>query len=240
MSDVTLASFTRCVTGPVQAFASNRGSGVQSRSLFRGDLCVPLEADGQNKTLFWDGTGCLLYRQAHLDRSLGGGAAAAELEPLHDRLVAILKGMGKLFADETRCPVLDPGRGKTKTGYFWILACDDRPWARLTPLAVIYSYAPRRGGKHVGTLLDGFSGILQVDGYDGYNTLTRPDRTGGPVKLAYCRAHLRRKFYEITRRVLRKCSVSWPRLSKPTSNSHLRPRVRHRAALLGRVLRTPP
>ena len=84
-----------------------------------------------------------LYRQAqiftrdgiHLDRSTmaasGGGGFAAELEPLHDRLVAILKGMGKLFADETRCPVLDPGRGKTKTGYFWILACDDRPWAGL-------------------------------------------------------------------------------------------------------------
>ena len=42
--------------------------------------------------------------------------------------VPILKGMGKLFADETRCPVLDPGRGKTKQGYFWALACDDRPW----------------------------------------------------------------------------------------------------------------
>ena len=149
-----------------------------------------------------------LYRQAqiftrdgiHLDRSTMAawvGAAAAELEPLHDRLVAILKGMGKLFADETRCPVLDPGRGKTKTGYFWTLARDDRPWASLTPPAVIYSYAPGRGGKHVETLLDGFSGILQVDGYDGYNILSRPDRTGGPVKLAYCWAHLRRKFYEI-------------------------------------------
>jgi transposase len=149
-----------------------------------------------------------LYRQAqifsrdgiHLDRSTMAawvGAAAAELEPLHDRLVAILKGMGKLFADETRCPVLDPGRGKTKTGYFWTLACDDRPWASLTPPAVIYSYAPGRGGKHVETLLDGFSGILQVDGYDGYNILSRPDRTGGPVTLAYCWAHLRRKFYDI-------------------------------------------
>ena len=48
------------------------------------------------------------------------GAAAAELEPLYERLVAILKGMDKLFADETRCPVLDPGRGKTKPGYFWL------------------------------------------------------------------------------------------------------------------------
>jgi hypothetical protein len=80
---------------------------------------------------------------------------------------------------------------------------------------VIYSYAPGRGGKYVDTLLKGFSGILQVDGYDGYNILTRPGRAaagggssklkradagsigGGPVVLAYCWAHLRRYFYEI-------------------------------------------
>jgi len=34
-------------------------------------------------------------------------------------------------------------------------------------------------------------------GYDGYNILVRPDRRGGPVILAYCWAHLRRRFYEI-------------------------------------------
>ena len=149
-----------------------------------------------------------LYRQAQIfsrqgipiDRSTLAswvGAAAAELQPLHERLVVILKGMDKLFADETRCPVLDPGRGKTKPGYFWALACDDRPWGSKTPPAVIYSYAPGRGGKHVETLLEGFSGVLQVDGYDGYNILVRPDRRGGPVTLAYCWAHLRRRFYEI-------------------------------------------
>jgi transposase len=126
-----------------------------------------------------------LYRQAQifsrqgipLDRSTLAswvGAAAAELEPLHERLVVILKGMDKLFADETRCPVLDPGRGKTKPGYFWALACHDRPWGSKTPPAVIYSYAPGRGGKHVETLLEGFSGILQVDGYDGYNDSGAP------------------------------------------------------------------
>ncbi len=149
-----------------------------------------------------------LYRQAQifsrqgitLDRStLAGwvGATAAELEPLHDRMLTILKDMDKLFADETTCPVLEPGRGKTKSGYFWALVSDDRPWGASTPPAVIYSYAPGRGGKHAAALLEGFSGVLQVDGYDGYNILTRPDRVGGPVTLAYCWAHLRRRFYEI-------------------------------------------
>jgi transposase len=36
--------------------------------------------------------------------------------PVYARLVANLKSWDKLFADETRCQVLDPGRGKTKTG----------------------------------------------------------------------------------------------------------------------------
>ena len=30
--------------------------------------------------------------------------------------------------DETRAPVLDPGRGRTKSGFLWALARDDRGW----------------------------------------------------------------------------------------------------------------
>jgi hypothetical protein len=33
----------------------------------------------------------------------------------------------KLFADDTTLPVLDPGRGRTKTGRLWCYAVDDRP-----------------------------------------------------------------------------------------------------------------
>jgi len=35
------------------------------------------------------------------------GFAAVELEPLHAYLSRVLKSSNKLFADETRCPVLD-------------------------------------------------------------------------------------------------------------------------------------
>ena len=73
------------------------------------------------------------------------GAAAAELQPLHDRLLGLMQSSPKLFCDETRCPVLDPGRGKTKTGYLWAIARDDRPWGGTDPPAVVYSYAPGRG-----------------------------------------------------------------------------------------------
>ena len=56
------------------------------------------------------------------------GTAAFHLSPVVDRLAGHLKKSGKLFMDETTAPVLDPGRGRTKTGYLWALARDDRGW----------------------------------------------------------------------------------------------------------------
>jgi transposase len=116
------------------------------------------------------------------------GFAAFELAPLHERLVANLKGSSKLFADETRCPVLDPGRGKTKTGYLWAIARDDRPWGGADPPVVAY-LPPGRGAEHAVRHLAGFCGLLQVDGYAGYDKLTDLRRAGGPLKLALCWSH---------------------------------------------------
>ena len=151
-----------------------------------------------------------LYRQAqmiaaegiNIDRSTLAhwvGFAAFELRPVYDRLIAILKSSTKLFADETRCPVLDPGRGKTKTGYLWAIARDDRPLGGADPPAVAYMYAPGRGAEHAIRHLAGFSGTLQVDGYVVYKQLTNPSRTGGPLTLANCWGHFRREFYDIAK-----------------------------------------
>ena len=127
------------------------------------------------------------------------GFAAHELAPLHERLVAILKASPKLFADETRCPVLDPGRGRTKTGYLWAIARDDRPWCGRDPPAVAYLYAPGRGKEYAVRHLAGFTGILQVDGYRAYDALADGKRAGGPVTLALCWSHFRRRFYDIAK-----------------------------------------
>src|ERR1700754_3736726 len=123
-----------------------------------------------------------LYRQAqiyarqgiNLDRSTLAdwvGRAAFILQPVHERLMTALKASPKLFADETRAPVLDPGRGRTKTGQLWAYARDDRPWGGPDPPGVAYVYAPDRKAKQPIVHLDGFSGILQVDGYGAYRTL---------------------------------------------------------------------
>ena len=148
---------------------------------------------------------CPLYRQVQiyarsgldLDRStLAGwvGKAAFHLRPVVDRLAEHLKRSGKLFMDETRAPVLDPGRGRTKTGWLWALARDDRNWGGADPPGVVYFYAPGRGSEHAERFLDGFEGILQVDGYAGYNRLAR---TREEVSLAYCWSHARRKLSDV-------------------------------------------
>ena len=145
-----------------------------------------------------------LYRQAQiyarqgidLDRSTLAdwvGHAAWHLRPLHERLLVKLRQRSKLFADETTVPVLDPGRGRTKTGQLWTYAADDRPWRGADPPGVAYVYAPDRKAERPIAHLDGFKGILQVDGYAGYPKLAER----GDVELAFCWAHMRRKFYEL-------------------------------------------
>ena len=150
-----------------------------------------------------------LYRQSQiyarsgldLHRSTLAGwvsKAAFHLRPVVEAMATELKTSTKLFMDETTAPVLDPGRGKTKTGYLWALARDDRGWNGNDPPGVIFNYAPGRGGKHGEDFLCGFNGILQVDGYGGYNRLTRESRIGGdPLVLAYCWAHARRKLFDL-------------------------------------------
>jgi transposase len=147
---------------------------------------------------------CPLYRQAQiyarqgidLDRSTLAdwtGRAAWWLRPLHARLLDALRASAKLFADETTAPVLDPGRGRTKTGQLWAYARDDRPWGGPAPPAVAYVYAPDRKAERPIAHLESFRGVLQVDGYAGYRALAE----SGQVQLAFCWSHVRRPFYEI-------------------------------------------
>jgi transposase len=48
------------------------------------------------------------------------GGAVWWLEPLHARLAEHVFASQTLFADDTPVPVLDPGRGRTKTGRLWV------------------------------------------------------------------------------------------------------------------------
>ena len=146
-----------------------------------------------------------LYRQAQiyarqgvqLDRSTLAdwvGRAAWYLRPLRDHILERLRRSERLFADETTAPVLDPGRGRTKTGQLWAYARDDRLWGGNDLPMVAYVYAADRKSERAEAHLGDFAGILQVDGYGGYTALAKRRQQ---IQLAFCWSHVRRKFYEL-------------------------------------------
>lgn len=62
---------------------------------------------------------------------------------------------------------------------------------------VVYRFEDSRAGECVARHLNGYRGILQVDGYAAYNKLVRSDRGNDGVTLAGRWSHSRRKFYEL-------------------------------------------
>jgi transposase len=147
-----------------------------------------------------------LYRQSKmlerqgitLDRSTLSnwvGRACWWLTPLYDLMVSTALSAPKLFADDTTLPVLDPGRGKTRTGRLWCYAVDDRPWRGPGHPVAAYVYTEDRKNIRPATHLSNFRGVLQVDGYAGFKRLAG-DRADASVTLAFCWAHMRRPFYQ--------------------------------------------
>ena len=123
------------------------------------------------------------------------GRTGALIAPVVDHMAKCLVAEStRLYVDETTAPVLDPGRGKTKTGYLWAVLRDDRGWGGAAPPGVVFHYRPGRKGEYADEILTGFNGTIQVDAYGGYTHLAKPDRKGGkPLQLAFCWAHGRRK-----------------------------------------------
>ncbi|WP_457814245.1 IS66 family transposase (plasmid) [Sinorhizobium meliloti] len=128
------------------------------------------------------------------------GRTGAAIAPVVDHMAKrLLWESTRLYVDETTAPVLDPGRGKTKTGYLWAVLRDDRGWNGCAPPGVVFHYRPGRKGEYAAEILDGFNGTIQVDAYGGYSHLATLDRVGGdPLKLAFCWAHGRRKLIKAT------------------------------------------
>ena len=132
-----------------------------------------------------------------IDRSVLAGWAGQAcwwLEALHGELAREVFASTKLFADDTPMPTLNPGAGRVRIGRFWAYARDDRPWLGPDPPAVVYFYTPDRKGERPASHLADFRGVLQVDGYAGFERLAAERR----VVLAACWSHARRRFYDLS------------------------------------------
>lgn len=106
--------------------------------------------------------------------------------PIYDRLHEELLKRDLVHADETTCQVLrEKGRTAEQTSYMWLYTTGNDA---LAPI-VLYDYRPSRKGSCAQNFLEGFHGLVQCDGYQGYNKLE-------DVILVCCLAHARRKFFE--------------------------------------------
>jgi transposase len=145
-----------------------------------------------------------LYRQAEiyaregveLERSTLAdwvGGTSRTLRPLVDVLKKYVLSAEKLHGDDVPVPVLEPGNGKTKTGRLWTYVRDDRPAGNEAAPAVWFAWSPDRRGEHPAGHLKNYQGILQADGYAGFNRLYEK----GGILEAGCWAHVRRKFHDL-------------------------------------------
>jgi transposase len=137
------------------------------------------------------------------------GAASRLVNPLVDAVCRYVLGGGQVHADDTPLPVLDPGRGRTKTGYLWTYVRDERPWGSTQAPAVWFEYSPNRKGEHPRRHLRDFTGVVHSDAYSGFNEVFEIFTTNkrgkrvrareGPARImrSLCWAHCRRKLYEL-------------------------------------------
>lgn len=113
-------------------------------------------------------------------------ACGALVQPLINLIQERLLEQPFLHMDETKVQVLkEPGRKPQTQSYMWVLRSTLHP-------AVLFHYAPSRGGDIPRQMLDGFNGALMVDGYEGYSGVCEENA----ITRLGCWAHARRGFMD--------------------------------------------
>ena len=143
-----------------------------------------------------------LYRLEKILKRYGGDITRTTLANWIIRLDDVFKPLINLMrehqlsgdylqADETRLQVLkEDGRPATSDKWMWLIrgGPPDQP-------VVLFEYDVSRSEEVPLRLLDGFEGVLQVDGYAGYNRVCRDN----PITRIGCWDHARRKFVEASK-----------------------------------------
>lgn len=207
--DVVPAKFRVLVTHrPVYAFKGEDGV-IQAPApahIIEGG--IPTEALLAQVAVSKYADGLPLYRQeaiyardkVEISRGLMAqwmGVVGFELIILSDYILEQIGHAERIFADETTLPTLAPGTGKAQKSYLWAYAVDNRPFGGSGPIMVAFRFEDSRAGDCVAEHLDGYKGVVQVDGYNAYNSIARKEHAHEGAILSGCWAHLRRKFYDL-------------------------------------------
>ena len=138
-----------------------------------------------------------LYRQSQIfarlgavipDNTLGNWVmrAADALTPLEQAFREQISKVKQLQSDDTKIKTLNPN----KEGYFWgYHSCD------LSNRFIFFEYSASRSASVPNEMLKDFTGILQTDGYSGYNNL----RVKTSIISIGCWDHARRKFTDVVK-----------------------------------------
>ena len=107
-------------------------------------------------------------------------------QPMYDYFHRELLKRSFVMADETRVQVLkEEGRRAQTQSFMWLFRSGEDGLAEI----ILYGYSPTRSGSHAKEFLEGYSGYLETDGYQGYNSLPG-------IRRCSCWAHIRLYFID--------------------------------------------
>ena len=107
-------------------------------------------------------------------------------QPMYDYFHRELLKRSFVMADETRVQVLkEEGRRAQTQSFMWLFRSGEDGLAEI----ILYGCSPTRSGSHAKEFLEGYSGYLETDGYQGYNSLSG-------IRRCSCWTHIRRYFID--------------------------------------------
>ena len=115
------------------------------------------------------------------------------LRPLVDLMKQDIVASDSVQADETGVQVMnEKGRKNKSKSFMWVFKTAGDKNSK-----ILYHYSPSRSSDVISSVINGFEGYLQSDGYTAYTKFSA-DSSLKIINLG-CWAHARRKFVEITK-----------------------------------------
>lgn len=110
------------------------------------------------------------------------------LSMIYEAIRDSIKASGYLQIDETFIKYINPEKDRCSTGYLWAY--------HNSTAGVLFEWHTSRASDCLDSMLTGFTGLIQSDGYPGYSCWLNHSEDKALVVHAHCWAHARRKFVE--------------------------------------------